>query len=70
MMRYGRGNSNPNDKENKVNIHPRADAFFLGPRSESLYCQYNFEDVGSNFLITTENAFSHNFLLQAHKKAR
>ncbi|RZC32873.1 RYamide preprohormone, partial [Asbolus verrucosus] len=30
MMRYGRGG--PNEKENKVNIHPRADAFFLGPR--------------------------------------
>jgi hypothetical protein len=32
MMRYGRAGPNPNEKESKVNIHPRADAFFLGPR--------------------------------------
>ncbi|EFA05855.1 RYamide neuropeptides precursor [Tribolium castaneum] len=32
MMRYGRGGPSPNNKENKVNIRPRADAFFLGPR--------------------------------------
>ncbi|XP_063918775.1 RYamide neuropeptides [Zophobas morio] len=32
MMRYGRAGPTSNQKENKVNIHPRADAFFLGPR--------------------------------------